>query len=274
MADEAKKADDEILVKARERFKACVDREESERTKRMADMRFVVLDQWPAATRNDRENDPNGARPCLTVDKLSQYRTQIINDIRKNQPSVKVRPIDGDADVDTAEVFQGIIRHIDNISHADIAYETAAEWAIDTGEGYFRFITDYVDDKSFDQEIYVKAIPNAFSVYLGPHSEPDGSDAEYGFIFEDVPKEVFKREHPKAKQVDADLGEDVPRYWSVNDTIRVAEYFYTDFTNKTLVRLSDGRMMDKADYEKLPESTPHPDPLMAGAMSCCSDIVP
>ena len=158
-------ADKKLLVEAHQRFKLCVDDESTERGKRLEDLRFANLDQWDSGIRNLRESDPNGARPCLTIDKLTQYRMQIINEIRKNRPAVKVRPVDSASDVDTAEMIQGLVRHIEDKSSASIAYETAALWAIDTGLGYFRFTTDYEDELSFEQEILAKPVFDAFSVY-------------------------------------------------------------------------------------------------------------
>ena len=125
---------------------AVIDREAEDRAKQREDLKFIALDQWPDQIRRQREGDPNGARPCLTIDKIGQYRMQIINGIRKNPPAVKVRAVDDKADPATALVYQGLTRHIEDISRAKIAYESAAEWAIDVGAGYFRFVTDYVSD--------------------------------------------------------------------------------------------------------------------------------
>ena len=150
--DEVKgKKDKDILEEAKTRFQQCVDDYEEERAKQLEDLIFCDLDQWPAEIRAARENDINGARPCLTVDKINQYVTQVSNDMRKNKPAIKARPVDDGADVKTAEIFQGVIRRIEDISSADIAYLTAGESAVKIGEGYFRFVTDYEDENSFNQ---------------------------------------------------------------------------------------------------------------------------
>ncbi len=235
-------ANKDFITDSTRQLTDCVDRESSERGKQLIDLRFVSLEQWDSTVRNARENDVNGPRSCLTIDKINQYRTQIINDIRKNRPAVKVRPVDDFADPDTAQVIQGIVRHIEDISCADICYETAAESAIDGGIGYYRFTTDYVDEKTFDQEIYIKPVPDPFSVYLGPHIWPDGSDAEYGFVIEDMTKADFKRQFPKAK---LEAGPDMPGvdtgspFWIGEDGVRVAEKFYYEYTIKTVVRLDN-----------------------------------
>src|SRR5258706_512704 len=127
-----------ILKDSREGLQLCIDDEQYERGKMADDMRFVSLDQWPQDIRSMRENDSvNGARPCLTVDQINQYTTQVTNDMRANRPSVKTRPVDDKADPATAEVFQGLVRHIEDQSSAAIAYQTSGESAVDIGLGFF-----------------------------------------------------------------------------------------------------------------------------------------
>ena len=232
---------DPILETARERLKACIEDESTERAKMEDDLAFCTLDQWDANIRRERENDPNGARPCLTIDKINQYIVQVVNDMRQNRAAIKVRPVDDAADVETAKVFQGLVRHIEDHSSASVAYETAGEWAVKVGLGYFRITTEYDNDDTSNQNIVVKRIPNTFNVYLGQHDMPDGSDAEYGFVFEDIPLETFKRQYPgkkTAKKDFDDLGDALS--WCTENTIRVCEYFYADYQKIPETELSDG----------------------------------
>ena len=209
-------------------FYACVDMDVGLRKKQADERRFAAGDQWPRDIRSARENDINGARPCLTIDKTSQYRQQIVNEIRKNRPAVKVRPVDSQADPDTAKIFQAKIRHIEDRSIAHIAYQCASEWAIDVGEGYFRFVTEYSEDDK--QEVCIKSIPNRFSVYMGKHTMPDGSDARLCFITEDIPIKAFRKQYPKAKYKasDLDAGSENAIYWDAEDSVRVVECLYLD----------------------------------------------
>lgn len=247
-----------ILAASRERLKAAIEAESEERAKMADDMRFVALDQWPDDVRNARQSDAvNGARPCLTIDQINQYTTQVSNDLRRNRPSIKVRPVDDAADPKTAKIFQGLIRHIEDRSNAAVAYQTAGESAVDIGLGFFRITTEYVGADTFDQEILIKRLPNTFCVYLGPHVMPDGSDAEYGFIFEEVPLEVFRREYPGKKTEDADFaGLGVQPVWKTEDSITVCEYFYRDYEPLELLFLADGRSMAEDDYRALDEPRP------------------
>src|SRR5260221_466717 len=142
-------------------------------------------------------------------------------------------------DVATAEVLKDLARHIEDKSSAAIPYLTAGQSALVTGEGYFRFVTEYEDEISDKQKIVIKPCSDMFSVYLGPHVMPDGSDAEYGFILEDIPEERFKREFPDAKKKSEDFPEEGSANWRSEGAIRIAEYFYFNYEDALVLYLSD-----------------------------------
>lgn len=143
------------------------------------------------------------ARIQTTVDKLGQYVRQVVNDSRQNKPSIKVRPVDSGADPEVADVMQGVVRHIEDNSRADIAYDSSIEFAVRAGFGYIRVVTDYADEDSFDVDAFIKTVRNPFSTYLDKDAqELDGSDARYGFFFDDMPRESFEAEHPGADGAD------------------------------------------------------------------------
>lgn len=243
-------AQDEFLKTARKRFDLAVDAESEMRKLWLEDLEFRAGEQWPQDVKQSRDLD---RRPCLTINRIPQFIRQITNDQRQNRPSIKVNPIDNNADVETAKVFQGIIRHIEQNSNADVAIDTAFEGAATKGIGYFRVITDYVSPESFEQEILIKRVKNSFSVYLDPgYQEPDGSDADWGFIFEDLTEEDYKNQFPNSKMCAMEdwrsIGDAAPG-WATDKTCRVAEYFYKEFETKTLFLLSDKQVVEEKDLE-------------------------
>lgn len=252
----AENGDKGILEESREGLAICIEDEQDQRKLMLDDLRFACLDQWPADLRSQRENDiVNGPRPCLTVDQVNQYITQVANDMAANRPSIKTRPVDDVADPDTAKIFQGLVRHIEDQSSAHIAYQTSGESAVTMGLGYFRIMADYVSADSFDQELLIKRVPDTFSVYLSSHIMPDGSDADKGWVFEKVPLEKFKRDFPKAKIDDSDFSDQgVSPVWKTDDYVVVCEYFYKHFESKELLFLADGRTIYSDEYDG-PEET-------------------
>jgi hypothetical protein len=152
---------------------------------------------------------------------------------------VKVIPVDDNADVEVAEIFEGVIRHIEYISDADVAYDTACENQVTYGEGYIRVLTKYCDDNTFDQDIYIGRIRNSFSVYMDPTiQDPTGADAEWCFITEDMTKAEYERQFPDAAPISSimqqGVGDSSLSQWLTEDTVRIAEYFYIDHTPSKL----------------------------------------
>lgn len=231
---------DALLSEVLKRFQLCADAEHQNRSDALDDLKFLSGDQWPENAKRNRIAD---RQPCLTINKTLAFLHQVTNDQRQNRPSIKVHPVDDGADVEIAEVIQGIIRHIEYSSGADAAYDTAVNNAAAIGFGYFRIITDYAGDDTFDQEIRFQRIRNPFTVYFDPHSqEPDGSDAKFAILSVDISREDFQREYPDAEASGIDsygMG-DGESPWISDDSIRVAEYYRVEHEPATLVRLSNG----------------------------------
>lgn len=243
----------DIVKRAMTRFKAAAEAESEIRKMALEDVRFSVGEQWPQDIKNNRDIEK---RPCLTINRLPQFLRQITNDQRQNRPSIKIDPVDDEGDVETAKVLQGMVRHIEYASNAEVAYDTASDGQCRGGFGYFRVITEYCDPMSFDQDIRIKRIRDPFSVYLDPsYQEPDGSDANWGFVVDEMSKDSFKDQYPKAKLSGMDdwtsVGAGAPQ-WLLKDGCRIAEYFEKDFETKTIYKFSDGTVLTQLP-EQLPE---------------------
>jgi hypothetical protein len=237
----------DLLATMRSRFTMAISAYGESREDELDDLRFMAGSpdnqwQWPAdvlATRGSVQGQTINARPCLTINKLPQHVRQVTNQQRQNRPSGKVIPADDNADVAVAEVFDGIIRHIEYMSDADVAYDTACDNQVTYGEGYIRILTEYAREDSFDQDLRIGRIRNAFSVYMDPTiQDPCGSDAQWCFITEDIVKADYERMFPDAAPISSILtrgiGDQSLSMWLSENTIRIAEYFYIDHKKATL----------------------------------------
>lgn len=254
MSEKSKNSDEEILRIARERFKLSEEAYSEIRSDGLDDLEFRAGEQWPSDVKNSRNLD---SRPCLTINRVPQFIRNVTNDQKQNRSAIKVTPFDDKADIDTAKIIQGIIRHIEYDSNADVAYDSSFEGAATKGFGYFRVLTEYVDPMSFEQEIKIKKIPNDFSVYFDPtSSEPDGSDANWAFIVEDCLKEDYDSEYPDSDLASMEnwssIGDQAPG-WMASNSCRIAEYFYREFNPITIVQLNTGETFEKS---KLPQFLP------------------
>jgi hypothetical protein len=175
-----------------------------------------------------------------------------------NSPSIKVRPVDDSADVEVAEVMNGIIRHIESESKADLAYDWASEGSVDSGLGFFRIVTEYVHG-TFQQEIKIKKIPNRFSVYRDPDSyEIDGSDQKECLITEMVTRKAFKKMYPKADACEWSSSSGDTNTWVTENEIRIAEYFYCDYEKDVLYLLESGDSIYASQYAEKYADTEKP----------------
>lgn len=255
MADNWLTEDEKIVKEAHKRFNICEEWEGTAWTNFEYDYKFANGDsfnmyQWDNWVVGDRI-DMN--RPCLTINKTMQHNLQIINDGKQNKPGVNIRPVGDDASFEAAQIYEEVVRHIEYLSNAENVYDKASEFQVIGGIGYWRIITDWVDpSKGFDQEIFIKPIKHPKSVRLDPDiTETDGSDADYGFIFNDVPKDKYERDYPEYKDVggSAVLGNTGSGWYSKNH-VRVAEYFrknpkkdkWIEFVNLNTEQLESGHL--------------------------------
>jgi hypothetical protein len=256
------KSDSDILTTARARLDMAVSALAESREDEIDDLRFYAGSpdnhwQWPAdvlATRGAVQGQTINARPTLTINKLPQHVRQVTNDMRQNRPGAKVIPVDDNADVEVAEIFNGMIRHIEYISDADVAYDTACENQVSYGEGYITLMTEYCDENTFDQDIKIGRIRNSFSVYMDPLiQDPTGADAKYCFITEDLTKAEYERQYPDAAPISTlqslGVGDQSISNWLNEDTVRIASYYYIDY-DKTKLNLYPG---NQSAFEGTPE---------------------
>ncbi|MHB1326874.1 MAG: portal protein [Gemmatimonadales bacterium] len=251
MADEKPSGIDGLLKTARDRYKRAIDADKENREHALEVLKFRNLEQWDPAIKNARERDPEGARPCTVVDKTNQFLRQVCNDERQNRPAIKVRPVDDNGDPEVADVYQGLIRNIEDQSGADIAYDTSFEHAADGGFGYIRVVSEYCDDMSFDQDLRIKRVRNRFQVVMDPdRQEPDGSDSKFAFVVEKMLRTDYEEQY-KEHPVDFDADGKVYPEWVEKDHVLVAEYWRIESEQKTLVMWADGSTSIEGEMPKV-----------------------
>lgn len=253
--------DDDIITEAKARLKQAIDWEAYFRTNFRFDKRFDAGDsvnnyQWPNAMYLPRANM---GKACLTTNKVHQHVLQVTNDARQNKPEVKISPVGNGATFGASVILEGIVRHIEYISNATDAYDCATNDQVVGGIGWWRVVTDYASDDSFDQEIFIRRISDAMSIYLDPDiKEFDGSDARYGFCFKDMARDDFNKEYPEFKdQVDdsAALGTSENEYnWygTHENHVRVVEYYRRIEVKDRLHLLPDGSLAHESEAKKEP----------------------
>ena len=237
----------EIVKEALERFETASDGWSDIYEQSVADVSFIDDDegQWEDSVRESRHN-----RPCLTFDKLSASVDRVVGGQMAQMPSVKVRAAE-EGDEAIAEVYQGLIRQIDQ--RGIQAFKTAFKFAVKSGWGCLLVDHDYIDDVSLDQDIILREIKNPFSVLLDPIIQAQHvQEARFGFMFEDMERQEFSRLYPDAESYPGESDFTTTGNmdsWVSEDFVRVADYFRITLEEKTLVQLSDGRVLDLEEVQ-------------------------
>src|SRR5215469_432134 len=221
-------SDEGIFLEAKDRHHRCKTWYSLAHRNWREDWKFTWADtyngfQWPNELRKNRDID---ARPCLTINKTRQHVLQIVNDGLQNKPAIVYRPTGNGATYESAQMWNGLAKHIEYISNAGAQYDTAFRHQVASGLGYIRVIHDYRAPDSFDQEIYLQAINDPLNVYLDPDAQqPDKSDGRFAFVFEDLTKDKFRKKYPGwIKYATQEVLDDTVG-WMSEDMVRVAEYY-------------------------------------------------
>lgn len=254
LADSQADSSADLLKEAREAFEQARDAENHNRLTFVDDMRFAKLgEQWPEAIKRQRELDK---RPCLTINKLPSFIRQVVNDARLNKPSIKVRPADSHGDPEVAEIINGLVRNIEYVSNADVAYDTAIEAAVTGGFGYMRVGLDYTFDDAFEMDVTIERVLNPLSVYGDPASTAaDSSDWNVAFITERITQDEFKRRYGDKATTDfeADDWGCISADWMSEEGVLIAEYWTREEVEKDILRLSDGRVLSADELADNPD---------------------
>ena len=235
----------------RENIQLAWEHDRDNRHDQASDIAFFAGDQWPEETRREREDS---SRPMLTINRLPQFVRQVTNDIRQADLAIKVSPMDDGADDDLTDIYNGLFRQIHYRSSAAHIYSKVAEDQCIGGLGWFRIVSDYIDDAVFDQEIKIEAVRNPLSVFCDPASvKPTREDANWIAITEEIPREAFKAKYPKASEAELYTPHDRPDswlFWSQGDTVKIAEYWWREPIDIELALLDDGSTVNLSEIDK------------------------
>ena len=163
----------EIWEEARDRLQICIDAESSDRTKAKV---AILFREGEGHWDDDYVTTASAETPQLTINLTDALVRRVVNNIKQQRPRGKAHPVGDDADIETAEVINGVGRHVEYRSEASVAYDTAADSSVTSGWGYCRLIAEYVSPDSFDMDLRILPIRNVFTVYMDHHACGAGSD--------------------------------------------------------------------------------------------------
>ena len=214
-----------IWEEAKDRLRVSTDAETGNRVRAKSAILFregVDSSQWDSSKTSEVETDIE-----LTINLTDALVKRVENNIKQQRPRGKCHPVGEGADIEIAELINGIGRHIETRSEASIAYDTAATQAITAGWGYFRLIVEFVNARSFDKDMRIVPIRNLFTVNMDPSAVmPHGGDQMWCVISTKMKRIEYKRRYPNAEPAGWSPADRESRAdWEDDEDIRLAEYF-------------------------------------------------
>ncbi len=236
----------EFLSEARERWQQGrdadrLDREEAQDDNQFANSSDLEKTQWDRASYDNRVA---GFRPVMQWNRIPTFVAQVVNDGRQSKPSIKISP-KTDSTIETAEMIQDRMRHLEYECNADIAYDTSREQQVTSGRAAIRVDTEWIPG-THRQRPCICPIEDQFSVVWDPSAvKYDRSDADWVFVTSLLSKAAYIRRFGK-EAYDNWMNFESNREsgWmglgERGDMCQIAEYWHKQYKKRTLVTFYEG----------------------------------
>ncbi len=256
----------EIFLEAKDRLQIALDAESSNRTRAKEDMMFREGDgQWD----DDPITSASLDEPELTINLTDAMCARVVNNIKQQRPRGKAHPVGDGADIEIAEVINGIGRHVETRSEASVAYDTASDCAVTAGWGYFRLLPEFVAPDSFQKDLRIFPILNPFTVYMDPAAiMPAGQDQGWCIISIMEKRAEYRRNNPRASNAGWQDGNRDHYEWENREEIRLAEYFRIREKEEKLYGL---RGVDGTEFTRFQSEMPSEEALQIAGISIEGD---
>lgn len=195
-------------------------------------------------------------RPTEAYNQIPKFIRQITNVMRMNKAQTRV-VANTDGDVETATLMEDLLRSIQSECQADVAYDMAGFNSTVNGWGYWRWLKEYENNKSFDQILRIAQVPNPFKIYDDPFTtSQDRLDRRFLIEVEDIRLSEFNRDYKKEyDSTDLQSIGDAQPEWAGDDMVRVAEYWELThdkgslWKHKVTGETTDIQPTDEAEYQ-------------------------
>lgn len=181
-------------------------------------------------------------RPRFTFDMISDLVDSIAGDMDDSDFDIKIRPAGGDATVETAKIYDGLIRNIENISNATDTYSSAGRSMVTCGQDGWRVTTEFVQSDAFDQDLIIRKIANYLDrVWFDTASElQDRSDSRYAFQLQSMPTADYDEQFPDGSNQSVSEGREDNVYFDKAEVVIVGEILYKKKTKTKLFQMTNG----------------------------------
>lgn len=186
-------------------------------------------------------------RPRYTFDKVTPIIETMMSDVENMEFGCNVKPDGNGSAKDVAETFEGMIRTIQNMSRFDSVTRRTARRLMRRGFDAWIVKAKYKDEWSFDQDLFIEAIPNSINrVWVSDTcTKEDSSDSNAAYVLTSLSKEDYKRKFPNGKCIsvdDSDMSEDISDYEP--EVVTIAERYYRKEAKVEIAQLTNGQVIE------------------------------
>jgi hypothetical protein len=210
-------------------------------------------------------------KPALEFNILEAMISRLRGEFAKQKPSINARAADGvpldrltPEFMDTIEVIEAHLREILSDGDNDSLQYRIYSDILAGGFSVMQVFTDYVNEFSFDQRIHVERVFDPTLCGFDPMAqEPHKGDGNYCFQLIPKTREEFEEEFgaealKDAKFVSGSVGGSESDFnWTYKnqdqDIVLVADFYEKQRKHVKIVKISNGHVMQKRDYERFIE---------------------
>lgn len=212
--------------------------------------RFVMGEQISS---EEAEEFRNARMKTITANKLYPLINNVIGEYIKLTPNMQViAKDDNTGSIESVEIAQAIFKRIAFNSDSKGVYRSAMKNAARGGYGVIRIVTEYVDNKSFDQEIKIKEVKDPTSCFFDANAKTiHKTDGDYCGMYTIMSKKAFESMYPKVDVKDSELsGIDVgvKQEWCGEDSVIVLDYYKRIKEKTTLYNIEDSQILSAGNY--------------------------
>lgn len=249
-------SEQQFLMEMRKHYDEDLGADKLNRDAALEDLRFAAGDQWTDDVRLRRDA---ARKPTLTFNRIPAFVAQIVGQRRMNETTIKI-VADENTDAAIARVREGLIRNIQKVSRADIAYDNTLQNTVICGIGNFKLRLDYRSADVWEQDICIDPCVDPLAVVWDRASrDPTGRDAMHCFETFTVKKHHFQRDYPWATPAGwateySYLTDNTMNGWVTVDDVRIVSYWHMRTRPRVLALMQNGNTEDITDRAEDPDT--------------------
>lgn len=228
---------------------------------------FTKFVFYESMTQQDKQVLDELGKPTVEFNILEAFVSRLRGEFSKQQPSLTVRAADGipismlnDDFTRLLEVIEAHLRAIFfDAANDKLEYNVYSD-LLAGGYSVMEVYTDYVNEKSFEQNIYVDRVFDPTLTGFDPTArESHKGDGKFCFQMYPRTRDQFEAEYGKKAAENMKFSKNIQGFgWSYRgereDIILVCDYYEKQYKNTKIYKLTNGVTVTKKEYDEALEA--------------------